>query len=78
MQVLQDQLSDAIGDLSTARRKEEALKTELVHATTKLEDRGAELAKSQVVQYLVVQNQFATLHFDIRTRNMLTVAVFVT
>lgn len=48
VQVLQDQLSDALGDLSTARRREEAQKAELVHAATKLEHRGAELAKSQV------------------------------
>lgn len=48
MQTLQDQLSDALGDLSMARRREEALKADVTVAAAKLEDRGAELAKAQV------------------------------
>lgn len=48
MQTLQDQLRDALGDLSMARRREEALKADVAVATAKLEDRGAELAKAQV------------------------------
>lgn len=48
VQALQDQLSDALGDLSMARRREEALKAEVAVAGAKLEDRRAELAKAQV------------------------------
>lgn len=48
VQALQDQLSDALGDLSMARRREEALKAEVTVAGAKLEDRGTELAKAQV------------------------------
>lgn len=48
VQTLQDQLNDALGDLSMARRREEALKAEVAVMATKLEDRGAELAKAQV------------------------------
>lgn len=48
MQALQEQLSEALGDLSMARRREEALKGELTQVTAKLEDRGADLAKAQV------------------------------
>lgn len=48
VQTLQDQLSEALGDLSMARRREEALKADVAVATTKLEDRGAELTKAQV------------------------------
>lgn len=46
--MLQDQLNDALGDVSLTRRREENLKAELVQTTTKLEDRTAELAKAQV------------------------------
>lgn len=49
VQTLQDQLSDALGDLSMARRREEALKAEVAVMATKLEDRGTELAKAQVI-----------------------------
>lgn len=48
MQTLQDQLNDALGDLSMSRRREEALKAEVAVSAAKLEDRGAELAKAQV------------------------------
>lgn len=48
VQTLQDQLNDALGDLSLARRREEALKAEVAVTAAKLEDRGAELAKAQV------------------------------
>lgn len=45
---LQDQLNDALGDLSMARRREETLKAELTRAAAKLEDRATELVKAQV------------------------------
>lgn len=48
MQTLQDQLNDALGDLSMSRRREEALKAEVAVSAAKLEDRGVELAKAQV------------------------------
>lgn len=48
VQTLQDQLNDALGDLSMARRREETLKAELARAEAKLEDRAMELAKAQV------------------------------
>lgn len=48
VQALQDQLNDALGDLSMARRREEAMKVELTRAEAKLEDRATELTKAQV------------------------------
>lgn len=55
MQALQDQLSEALGDLSMARRREEVLKAEVVQTSAKLEDRGAELSKAQVRLFIDTQ-----------------------
>ncbi|CAN0227210.1 unnamed protein product, partial [Discosporangium mesarthrocarpum] len=47
VQVLQDQLNDALGDASLARRREENLKAETAQVNAKLEDRTRELARAQ-------------------------------